>query len=407
MVGVARLYAELARHAGDRRGRRRPRPPRSRPRACAAWSTPTIMSAPRARPRRWRRHRARRRADRPCMSRLEIFGIEGIGEIAPGDDLAGLIADGRRRRRHRPGRRRRRRRDPEDRVEGRGPARGRSTPTTRSATSRSSSASRCASCAAGAISSSARPSTASCAPTPASTCRTSSAGYAALLPEDCRPLGPPHPRRPPGARPASRSAVIVSRHLRAHVAAGRHRRGHRLRRASPPSLDLRGTTDSPRPRDAGHRGGAWSTRSPRAAELVMGKATGVPVAVVRGRRTRRGFGDGSVQRRDRRATPDDRETSSAGWPRHARRAFGAGVAAGPRPIGPVGPTYQSGGTSQGGGSANQSRTARRRRRASSTASTRGRARPGPGRAPTGRARRGGPAHASPAASTPAARAIAA
>lgn len=27
------------------------------------------------------------------MSRLEVFGIEGIGEIRPGDDLAGIIAD--------------------------------------------------------------------------------------------------------------------------------------------------------------------------------------------------------------------------------------------------------------------------------------------------------------------------
>ena len=26
------------------------------------------------------------------MSRLEVFGIEGIGEIRPGDDLAGIIA---------------------------------------------------------------------------------------------------------------------------------------------------------------------------------------------------------------------------------------------------------------------------------------------------------------------------
>ena len=49
---------------------------------------------------------------------------------------------------------------------------------------RSSSASRCGSCAAGATSSSARPRTASCAPTPASTCRTSSDGWAALLPDD-------------------------------------------------------------------------------------------------------------------------------------------------------------------------------------------------------------------------------
>src|SRR6188508_509463 len=26
------------------------------------------------------------------MSRLEVFGVEGIGEIRPGDDLAGIIA---------------------------------------------------------------------------------------------------------------------------------------------------------------------------------------------------------------------------------------------------------------------------------------------------------------------------
>ena len=48
---------------------------------------PTIMSSPgggrRPRPRRARRGRS--------MSRLEIFGLDGIGEIGVGDDLAGII----------------------------------------------------------------------------------------------------------------------------------------------------------------------------------------------------------------------------------------------------------------------------------------------------------------------------
>ena len=126
MVGVARLYAPLAADAGDRRGRRRPRRRgRGRGRALRRraddHATPAIAAALAA----------------PCstascrpMSRLEIIPIEGIPEVRPGDDLAGLIADA-----AEPGTSLRdgdvRGRHPEGRVEGRGRAWSRSTPTTR------------------------------------------------------------------------------------------------------------------------------------------------------------------------------------------------------------------------------------------------------------------------------------
>ena len=89
-----------------------------------------------------------------------------------------------------------------------------------------------------------------------------------------RPLGPAHPRRPPGAG-RRRGGRDRERHVRAHLAPGRHRRGHRLAPASPPCVDLRGTHRRPRPRDAGHRGGgrrrdrrappSWSWARPAAS----------------------------------------------------------------------------------------------------------------------------------------------
>ncbi len=122
---------------------------------------------------------------RPAARRASVIPIRGIREIAAGADLAG---DHRRRRRRRP------RRPPSSTATSSSSPR-RSSPRPRdrivaidpddpAPTSRSSSGSRCGSCAGGATSSSARPRTASCAPTPASTCRTSRPGYAALLPVD-------------------------------------------------------------------------------------------------------------------------------------------------------------------------------------------------------------------------------
>ncbi len=62
------------------------------------------------------------------MSRMEMWGVEGIGEVHPGDVLADLITDaisddGCERSVHRRARRRRARRHAEDRVEGRRPGR--------------------------------------------------------------------------------------------------------------------------------------------------------------------------------------------------------------------------------------------------------------------------------------------
>ena len=66
----------------------------------------------------------------PVVSRLEIWGVEGIGEIRPGDLLADLIADACADAAERPAARRRRARGhPEGRLQGRGPPRARSTPT--------------------------------------------------------------------------------------------------------------------------------------------------------------------------------------------------------------------------------------------------------------------------------------
>ena len=122
VVGVARLYARAGGHARDRRGRRRPR-----------------------RRRRGRGRALRRRAARSCATPADAAALaarraRGASADEPARDLPRSRAspeiaarrrpgrpDRRRRggRRHRAARRRRRRRHPEDRVEGRGPARRR------------------------------------------------------------------------------------------------------------------------------------------------------------------------------------------------------------------------------------------------------------------------------------------
>ena len=141
-----------------------------------------------------------------------------------------------------------------------------STPTTRWPTSRSSRRSRSASCAAAATSSSARRSTASSAPTPASTSNIERVRRPPA--RGLRPLRPAHPRRPaPSRRRGGRGHHL--RHVRAAMAPGSHRRGHRLRQASPPSPTLVGTEDaqaqSPQVTEVCCR----PTELASAAELVM------------------------------------------------------------------------------------------------------------------------------------------
>ena len=154
------------------------------------------------------------------MSRIEIWGVEGIGEIRPGDVLADQSS--RRSRRWRPrtrttaaARRRRARRDAEDRVEGRGTARRRSTPTTRCRTSSSSRTKPCGSSGGEATSSSPRLGTGSCAPTRASTCRTWN---------EAGPRCFPSTRT---GRPAASATVVRAR-------AGRHGGRDRLRHVRRP-----------------------------------------------------------------------------------------------------------------------------------------------------------------------------
>ena len=136
-------------------------------------------------------------------------------------------------------------------------------------------------CAGAATSSSARPATGSCARTPGIDLSNVDDGWAALLPVDADRSAKPHPRRAPRRGAASRSrsssptrSAAPWRHGLTDVAIGvsGHRRGRRpaRHRRTPRAASSR----SPRSR--------WPTRSRRAAELVMGKAAGVPAAIVRG-----------------------------------------------------------------------------------------------------------------------------
>ncbi len=132
--------------------------------------------------------------------------------------------------------------------------------------------SRCGSCAAAATCSSPRPATGSSAPTPASTCPTWPTGTAALLPRRPRPLGPPHPRRPPApARGLGRGGRLG--HLRPALAQRGDRRGHRRAPAWPAVVDLRGTTDASG-RELEVTEVCVADELAGAAELVMGKDRG-------------------------------------------------------------------------------------------------------------------------------------
>ncbi|MEZ5139881.1 MAG: coenzyme F420-0:L-glutamate ligase [Acidimicrobiales bacterium] len=181
---------------------------------------------------------------------LEIFGIEGIGEVRPRDDLAGLIATAAA---DHPGGLR----DGDvlvvtqkvvSKAEGKLVAVDPDDPRSHKALVEAESV---ASCAAAATSSSPRPSTASCAPTPASTSRTSSSATPRPARRQ-RPVGPAHPRRHPGAGGGG-GGGHRQRHVRAHVAARPDGRRHRLRRdrgdPRPP-----GHHRHAGPRAPGHRG---------------------------------------------------------------------------------------------------------------------------------------------------------
>ena len=185
VVGVARCYRDVAGTLVDRRRRRRPGRGRSRPQGVRCVVTDTIMQRhPRVAAGAGRRERAwpRRRPDEPCS---RSGASRASARSAPATSWPTSIAAACAGPPNGPLRRRRRaRRHPEDRVEGRGPPRGRRPRRSAVAQGPSSRRRRCGSCAGAATSSSPRPATASCAPTAASTSRTSQRGEAALLPLD-------------------------------------------------------------------------------------------------------------------------------------------------------------------------------------------------------------------------------
>ena len=254
----------------DRRRRRRRSADGRRGRGHALRRAPTRSCAtPERRPPR--SPRAVARGGRP-MSRLEIFPIDGVPEVRPGDDLAGLIADA-----AAAGdgtalaRRRRRRRHPEDRVEGRGQARARSTPTTRWPQGRSSSASRCAILRRRGdliISETKHGFVCANAGIDLSNVEDGLGRAAARRP---RPLGPPHPRRHPGPR-RRRGGGHRVRHLRPARGAAASPTSPSAAPASPRSLDLRGTDDA-LGRELQVTEVAVVDELAGAADLVMGKAT--------------------------------------------------------------------------------------------------------------------------------------
>ena len=224
------LRATLAAHARDRRRRRRPgRRGRGRGRALRRRPT-TIMRTPERRRRAGPDRRSRPAPDEPREPARDPGASRASARSIPATTSPAhrrracrrrtttALADGDVRRRH-----------PEDRVEGRGPAGRRRPRRPAVATSRSSRRSRCASCAAAATSSSPRPGTASCAPTPASTCRTSSGAGPRCCPIDSDRSAR---RIRDGLRGPAGVEVGVDRvrHVRAHLAARPHRRRHRLRR---------------------------------------------------------------------------------------------------------------------------------------------------------------------------------
>ena len=93
VVGVARLYAPLARHPGGRRGRRRTWPG-GRGRGDAVRRRAHGHARAGRGGRRSRRESSLEHARSAC---IEIIPVEGVPEVRPGDVLADLIADARRR----------------------------------------------------------------------------------------------------------------------------------------------------------------------------------------------------------------------------------------------------------------------------------------------------------------------
>ena len=270
VVGVARLYAPARRHARDRRGRRR---------LAAAVEAegircvvaPTVM-----------RDAGRRR----LRSAEVVLGMTRSPRGLPGPGHPRGAAGRRPRRPDRDAAEprawptatsssspRRSCRRPRARSSG-------STPTTRWATRRSSSGSPCGSCAGAATSSSAETKHGFVCANAGVDLSNVDEGWAALLPDDPRPLGPPAPRRDPGPPRVSRWPSIVSdtfgrawRRGLTDVAIGCAGIGA--------VVDLRGTTDT-RGRELQVTEVCVVDELAGAAELVMGKATGVAAAVVRG-----------------------------------------------------------------------------------------------------------------------------
>ena len=105
-------------------------------------------------------------------------------------------------------------------------------------------------------------------------------GWAALLPRRLRPLGPAHPRRPAGPGRRSRSASS-SPTPSAGPGGGASPTWPSASPAWPRIVDLRGTTDA-LGRELAVTEVCVADELAGAAELVMGKASGIPVAVVRG-----------------------------------------------------------------------------------------------------------------------------
>ena len=132
-VGVARAYARVLRHARDRRGRRRLAPAVEAAGVHAVVADTMMRSPEIAAASGPPRARGRRLTVRG-RDRSQIMPVDGIGEVAAGRRARRRILAAAAAHRARPlVDRRLPRRDAEDRVEGRGPARRRSTPTTSTA----------------------------------------------------------------------------------------------------------------------------------------------------------------------------------------------------------------------------------------------------------------------------------
>ena len=241
----------------------------------------TLMTRRPASPPRSRATRSPPSPDRDRVRPLTIIPVAGHRpRSGPATSSRALIADAAAAQDTPLARRRLPRRHPEDRVEGRGPARA-------ARPRRPRRAPRARRVGVGAHRAPARrphhqrdARTASCARTRASTCRTSTRAG-----PRCCPSTPT--ARPSRIRDALRGHARRRgrghhlRHVRPAVAPGPHRRRDRRGRASP-----RSSTCAARPTRSGRElqvtEVAVADEIASAAELVMGKAAGVPVAIVRG-----------------------------------------------------------------------------------------------------------------------------